>query len=67
MELVNSFKFNSILFMFHNIQNRPGLTGKVTNQIKTCTSHHACVIKYKQISLKLGTYYIYIFQEDIYK
>jgi hypothetical protein len=36
------FQFNSIqfnLFMFHNIHNRPGLTGKVTSQIKSCTPH----------------------------
>jgi hypothetical protein len=45
--------------MFHNIYNRPGLTGKVTSQIKSCTSHHAVIIKYKQISMKLDTHYIY--------
>jgi hypothetical protein len=59
-------QFNSILFMFHNIHNRPGFTGKVTSQIKSCTSHRA-VIKYKQISVKLDTHYIYTLQEDIYK
>jgi hypothetical protein len=31
--IVNSIQFN--LFMFHNIHNRPGLTGKVTSQIKS--------------------------------
>jgi hypothetical protein len=41
-------------------------TGKVTSQIKTCTSHRA-VIKYKQTSMKLDTHYIYTLQEDIYK
>jgi hypothetical protein len=58
---VNSIQFNSILLMFHNICNRPGLTGKVTSQIKSCTSHCTFVIKYKQISMKLDTHYIYTF------
>jgi hypothetical protein len=31
--------------MFHNIHNLPGLTGKVTSQIKSCTPHCAVVIK----------------------
>jgi hypothetical protein len=35
-------------------------TGKVTSQIKSCTSHCAA-IKYKQISMKLDTHYIYIY------
>jgi hypothetical protein len=35
-------------------------TGKVTSQIKSCTSLHAD-IKYKQISMKLDTHYIYIY------
>jgi hypothetical protein len=39
-------------------------TGKVTSQIKSYTSHCA-VIKYKQISMKLDTHYIYTLQEDI--
>jgi hypothetical protein len=59
-------QFNSILFMFHNIHNRPSLTGKVNSQIKSCASHRA-VIKYKQISMILDTHYIYTLQEDIYK
>jgi hypothetical protein len=53
--------------MFHNIHNRLGLTGKVASQIKSCPSHHAVVIKYKQISMKLDTHCIYTLQEDIYK
>jgi hypothetical protein len=57
MELFNSIQFN--LFMFHNIHNRPGLTGKVTSQMKSCTPHCAVVIKYKQISMKLDTHYTY--------
>jgi hypothetical protein len=60
-----SIQFNSILFMFHNTHNRPGLTDKVTSQIKSCTSHRA-VIKYKQISMKLNTYYIYTLQEIVF-
>jgi hypothetical protein len=40
-------------------------TGKVTSQIKSCTPHCA-VIKYKQISTKLDTHYIYTLQEHIY-
>jgi hypothetical protein len=67
MDAMKYIQFNSILFMFHNIHNRRGLTGKVTSQIKSCTSHCAVLIKYKQISIKLDTHYIYTLQEDIYK
>jgi hypothetical protein len=45
----------------------PGLTGKVTSQIKSFTSHRVVIIKYKQISMKLDTHYIYTLQEYIYK
>jgi hypothetical protein len=55
--------FNSIQFYSCSIIST---TGKVTSQIKICTSHCA-VIKYKQISMKLDTHYIYTLQEDIYK
>jgi hypothetical protein len=58
-----SFQFNSIQFYSCSIIST---TGKVTSQIKTCTSHRA-VIKYIQISMKLDTHYIYTLQEDIYK
>jgi hypothetical protein len=34
---MHSIQFNSILFMFHNIHNRPGLTGKVTTDLSKDT------------------------------
>jgi hypothetical protein len=53
----NSIQFNSIqLYSCSTIST----TGKVTSQIKSCTSHCA-VIKYKRISMKLDTHYIYIY------
>jgi hypothetical protein len=53
----NICQFNSIqLYSCSTIST----IGKVTSQIKSCTSHCA-VIKYKQISMKLDTHYIYIY------
>jgi hypothetical protein len=59
-----TIQFNSVQFYSCSIIST---TGKVTSQIKSCTSHLAVVIKYKQISRKLDTHYIYTLQEDIYK
>jgi hypothetical protein len=52
----NSVQFNSIQFYLCSIIYT---TGKLTSQIKSCTSHRAVIIKYKQISMKLDTHYIY--------
>jgi hypothetical protein len=59
IEGINSIQFYSCSII--------STTGKVTNQIKSCTSHRAVIIKYKQISMKLDSHYIYTLQEDIYK
>jgi hypothetical protein len=65
----NSIQFNSIQFNSHSIEfyscSTISTTGQVTSQIKSCTSPRAVVIKYKQISVKLVTHYVYTLQEDI--
>jgi hypothetical protein len=60
---LHTSRYNSIQFYSCSIIST---TGKVTSQIKSYTSHRAVVIKYKQISMKLDTHYIYTLQEDIY-
>jgi hypothetical protein len=62
MKILN--EFNSIQFYSCSIIST---TGKVTSQLKSCTSHCAVVIKYKEISMKLDIHYIYTLEEDIYK
>jgi hypothetical protein len=49
-EVLTAVQFNSIQFYSCSIIST---TGKVTSQIKSCTSHRAVIIKYKQLSRKL--------------